>query len=481
MNPWDKLCLDKKARASVWRRVQEGVEAYMAGVHQARVSPLSEPENVRQMLHPFTFDETWDPIRVVDFIIRGLWDRQVHVAHPRYYGLFNPAPTTMGIAADTLAAAFNPQLASWNHSPFAVEVECHVIRALAGRFGYNAERSDGTFTTGGAEANMTALLTALVDTFPEYAERGLRGLAKQPTMYVSVEGHHSFLRAARFCGLGTDAVREVPVDGEYRMDVKALVTQMESDRKAGAAPFLIVANAGTTNGGVIDPLEDIASVANRENVWYHMDAAWGGAAVFVDELRPFLNGIESSDSITFDSHKWLSVPMGAGLYLTRHPGILDQTFRITADYMPPRPHAQEVVDPYKHSIQCSRRFIGLKVFLSLAVAGWEGYGSSIRHQTAVGDLLRKELGRAGWEVINRTPLPLVCFVDGQHPRGKTQAFIDTVAREIVSSGKAWISATRLGRKTPVLRACITNCLTNPEDIRNLVQSLNQVRENIDKK
>ena len=111
MNPWDKLCLDKKTRASVSRHVQEGVEAYMAGVRQTRVSPLSEPENVRQMLRSVTFDEPWDPIGAVDFIIKGLRNHQVHVAHPRYYGLFNPAPTTMGIAADTLAAAFNPQLA----------------------------------------------------------------------------------------------------------------------------------------------------------------------------------------------------------------------------------------------------------------------------------------------------------------------------------------------------------------------------------
>src|SRR5205085_9439575 len=156
----------------------------------------------------------------------------------------------------------------------------------------------------------------------------------------------------------------------------------------GYLPFLVVATAGTTNAGVIDPLPQVAAVAHDHRLWYHVDAAWGGAAAFVPELRPLLAGIEEADSITFDAHKWLSVPMGAGLFLTRHPQALTRAFHTPTPYMPQEARHLDVVDPFDHSMQWSRRFIGLKVFLSLAVAGWEGYAFAIRHQTEMGDHLR---------------------------------------------------------------------------------------------
>jgi glutamate/tyrosine decarboxylase-like PLP-dependent enzyme len=474
----EMLDLNKDGRTELWQHLFAAVESYMTNVDKTRVAPIYDLKGMRSNLNSVDFDRPLEPIDVLSLISQCLWDHQVHVAHPRYYGLFNPAPTTMGIVADALAAAFNPQLASWNHSPFAVEVERYLIKEFARKFGYDFEKADGTFTTGGTEANITALLTALVKAFPGYAENGLRGLAMQPTMYISSESHHSFIQAARICGLGTHAVREIAVDEKGKMDVQALAAQIHQDRKAGVRPFLLIASAGTTNSGVVDPLVRMAEIASEEKLWYHVDAAWGGAGVLVPELKPFLAGIDRSDSITFDSHKWLSVPMAAGLYLTRHPGILGETFRISADYLPAKPTGQELIDPYEHSIQCSRRFTGLKVFMSLAVAGWEGYSSVIRHQVALGDLLRKELVTSGWNIMNETKLPLVCFIDKQNSLGGSLGFLEAVAHEIVTSGKAWISVTRLAKKTPVLRACITNYRTEEDDIRALVSDLNVVREKI---
>lgn len=470
------LSLDSQTRIQLWEQIVETIETYLARVRQARVAPELDPEKIRSLLIPQTFAQPLSPRQAVDFVVRGLWDYQVHTPHPRYFGLFNPAPTTMGIAADALVAAFNPQLATWSHSPFAVEVEQHLIRTFAYQFGYDLAEIDGTFTSGGAEANHTAVLTALAHAFPEFARTGLRGLDRQPRLYVSTQSHHSLIRAASACGLGSDAVHQIAVDDTLKMNVEALAEQIAQDRSAGFGPFLITATAGTTNAGVVDPIARIADVASREKLWFHVDAAWGGAAVFVTELRNILEGIERADSITFDTHKWLSVPMGGGIYLTRHRDILGQTFRITADYMPTDAAGLNVVDPYTHSIQCSRRFIGLKVFLSLAVAGWDGYGTVIRHQAAMGDLLRQQLEASGWEVVNQTRLPIVCFVDRQSPEGKSAAFVEAVAREIVSSGEAWISTTRLENDVPVLRACITNYRTEPDDILALVGALNRARQ-----
>jgi glutamate/tyrosine decarboxylase-like PLP-dependent enzyme len=328
------------------------------------------------------------------------------------------------------------------------------------------------------EANHTAVLTALVRQFPEFSRRGARALAAQPVLYVSTEAHHSLLKAARLCGLGTDAVHEIPVEESLRMDPEVLASRIAQDRGQGFAPFMAVATAGTTNAGVIDPLAAIAEVAAREKLWLHVDAAWGGAAALVPELRPLLDGIERADSITFDAHKWLSVPMGAGIYLTRHTDILDRTFRTAVTYMPREAAELDVVDPCMHSIQWSRRAIGLKVFLSLAVAGWEGYAAAIRHMVAMGVLLREQLEASSWQVINQTPLPLCCFVDSRHAEGRSADYLHALAMKVVGSGKAWISTTRLAGSVPVLRACITNYRTSTDDIAALMDALEEARRQL---
>ncbi len=476
MNPNEILRLDESTRQALWQKLVDTIESYLAGVPDLPVAPELDPQVVRLLLAPLDFSQPLDPLKALDFAAQNLWKHQVHTTHPRYFGLFNPASTTMGIAGDALVAAFNPQLAAWSHNPFADEVEAHLVRSFAARFGYDPAEADGTFTTGGAEANHTGVLTALVRAFPEFARQGVRALNRQPVFYVSTQSHHSFIKAARACGLGSDAVRYIRVDANLQMDAAALSRQIADDKSAGFAPFLAVATAGSTNAGVVDPIPLVGEIARREGLWLHVDAAWGGAAVFVPELRSVLEGIQGSDSITFDAHKWLSAPMSAGIYLTRHARILSETFRITTDYMPADASGMNVVDPYTHSIQWSRRFIGLKVFLSLLAAGWEGYATVIRHQTAMGDLLRGELEANGWEVVNRTPLPVVCFVDGKGVPGRTPAFIEGVARHVVDSGEAWISPTRLDQNLPVLRACITNYMTGPDDIATLVQSLDRARQ-----
>ncbi len=474
--PQEKLGLDAGTRVEIWMRLAKVLEGYLAELPQARVAPEVDLEKIRSLLAPLDFTHPHDPLDAVDFVVRNLWDYQVHTPHPRYFGLFNPAPTTMGIVADTLVAIFNPQLASSNHSPFAIEVEQHLIRSFARQFGYDAADADGTFTSGGAEANHTALLTGLVHKFPEFARNGMRGLDRQPTLYVSNQTHHSFIKAACACGLGSEAVRQVPVDGALQMNVEALAEQIARDQAAGFAPYLVVATAGATNAGVIDPIARIAEVADRERLWLHTDAAWGGAVALVPELRHLLKGIERSDSITFDAHKWLSVPMGAGLYLTRRPSILEQVFHIKTDYMPFSVSGANVADPYAHSLQWSRRFIGLKVFLSLLVAGWEGFAAVIKHQATMGELLRQALEASQWKVVNQTELPVVCFVDRRPPEPESDAIIDAVARKIVSSGEAWISTTRLGEGLLVLRACITNYRTDSKDIETLVRALDRARD-----
>jgi glutamate/tyrosine decarboxylase-like PLP-dependent enzyme len=478
MSQSSKLMLSDEARRELWAHVIKVIEDYARRVDEAPVAPVLDLEKIRSLITPADFEQPLAPLEAVDVAASGLWHYQVHTPHRRYFGLFNPAPTTMGIAADALVAAFNPQMAAWSHNPFAAEVERHLVRAFGQALGYRLEEVDGAFCSGGAEANHTAILTALVRSFPTFAREGVRSLTAQPVFYVSDQSHHSFLKAARLCGLGTDGVREVEVDKDSMMDVAHLASLIKRDREAGLLPFMVVGTAGTTSAGIIDPLRALFEVASDERLWFHVDAAWGGAAALVPELRVLLDGIERADSITFDAHKWLSVPMGAGLYLTRHPEILEQTFSTETSYMPRESRDFGVHDPYNHSMQWSRRFIGLKVFLSLAVAGWEGYRAAIRHQTAMGALMREELEGAGWRVVNRTALPVACFVDAKSHEGEEAPYLEAIAREVVTSGQSWISTTRLGRDIPVLRACVTNYRTEAEDVRALIEALNEARRHV---
>lgn len=473
---YDPMLLDAATRAELWTELEHLIENFITSIPAKPVVEEMTPPQVRELLAGVDFAKPIAPSEALQLAADGMTRTHVQVSHPRYFGLFNPAPATMGIAADALVAAMNPQLAAWKHSPFAVEVEQFVIRALGERFGYSAHEIDGTFASGGSEANQTALLTAITAKFPEWQSLGMRSLKLQPVLYASVESHHSIHKFARLTGLGLGAVREVPVDSELRMDLARLKSALREDRLAGHAPFLVVATAGTTNAGAIDPLPEIAAIAAEEKLWLHVDAAWGGAAALVPELRPLLNGIERSDSITLDAHKWFSVPMAAGIYLTRHPDILSRTFGIEAAYVPPK--AEGVADPLAHSLQWSRRFIGLKVFLSLAVAGWDGYAQALRHMTAMGELLRRELVAAGWTLDNRTRLPIVCFSDARAKRSDEAAYLERIAQEVVGSGEAWISTTRIGANQSVLRACITNFRTVEADIKALVRSLNAARERV---
>jgi glutamate/tyrosine decarboxylase-like PLP-dependent enzyme len=459
------LALDAPTRARVWQELVDVVEAATTSDELSMFAEL-DVADVRAFVERLDFEVPVDAVAAVRFAVEGLSRYAVNIRSPRYFGLFDPAPAAMGVVGEALAAAFNPQLAAWVASPFAIEAESYLIRAFSARFGLPADSVDGTFTSGGAEANHTAVLTALTHAFPAFAQRGLRGLPARPVFYLSEEAHPSLLKAARATGLGEEGARRVPVDAGLRVDVDLLTTAIARDRSDGLAPFMVVATAGTTSAGVIDPIAAVAELAAAENLWLHVDAAWGGAGALVPELRPTLAGIARADSITFDPHKLLSVPIGAGLYLTRHAGLLDETFQVSTSYVP---GAAELVDPYTHSLQWSRRFIGLKVLLVLAVAGWRGYVTVLRHQLEMAELLRRRLEETDWQVVNETPLPLVCFVDtaGADP--------DAIVGAVNASRVARIFTATLPPGRRVIRTAITNFRTGPGDIDTLIEALDHAR------
>ena len=432
------------------------------------IVPAVTPQEIRSYLaarydfaKPLALDDVGADVE------RMLRRWQVHVTHPRYFGLFNPSVTPASVVGDTLAAMYNPQLATWRTSPAANEIERHSLAWLTGKLGFPAE-SAASFTSGGAEANLSAVVVALTRAFPGYGERGLRGLSASPTIYLTGEAHHSFSKIAHMTGLGREAIRSVATDANLKMDLADLARRVAEDRRRGLAPFLVVGTAGTTGAGVIDPLPELGRFCRSEALWFHADAAWGGAAILSPRLRSWLAGIDSADSITCDAHKWFSVPMAAGMFFCRHPDAVGEAFRVETSYMPGKT-AGGVRDPYTTSVQWSRRFIGLKLFLALAHHGESGYVQMIEHQARMGDVLRASLGRVGWRVVNTTPLPVVCFTrDGLD----TARFLAALYQRQI----AWMSEVRLGGGAPVVRACITSFRTTEADIEWVVREMDRLIE-----
>lgn len=465
-----------RARVTVRNDVfREGIRALVASlaaaVRAGPVAPLPEADRSRQNLSTMTFDAPMSAETVVDFLSEGLRQGTVRTDHPRYLGLLHQAPTESAVAAAALAAAHNPQLATRSHAPFAVDVEDLLVRAFGERFGYERSAVCGTFTSGGAEANATALFAALADRCPEWAERGVRALPGDPKIYVSAEAHPTVMRASRLAGLGTGAVRVVPVDRAHRMKVAALRDFVRRDGSEGAWPLMVVATAGTTSAGAIDDLTAIAAVARDAGAWMHVDAAWGGLLALVPELALRLDGLARADSIAFDPHKTCSVPLGCGMLLTRHPESLARAFHDRAGYMP----KNATRDPYARAMPWSRRFAGAPLFAVLASLGWGGLAERVRGQLRVGEVLKDRLRESGWTVLNDTPLPVACFVDGTAPGGDRGAFLGAVARRVTSSGEGWLSLTRFSNGARALRACVTHAGTSVDDVFAFVRVLGEAR------
>jgi glutamate/tyrosine decarboxylase-like PLP-dependent enzyme len=446
-------------------QLQHEFERVQADLADGPILPTVSVDQIRSHLASrYQFQKQLPLDEVVQDAERMLRNWQVQVTHPRYLGLFNPAVTLPSVIAETLVAMYNPQLANWRTSPAGNEIERHTLGWLAAKFGLPSD-TIATFTSGGTEANLSAVSVALESAFPEYGEHGLRSLPARPSLYLSEEAHHGFYKIAHMTGIGRRAIRPVKTDAGLKLDVDSLRRQVRQDRQDGWAPFLVVGTAGGTGSGVIDPLPEIAQFCREEGLWFHADAAWGGAAILSPALKEHLAGIEHADSITCDAHKWLSVPMGCGMFFCRHRESVARAFHADVTYMASK-QAGPVFDPLTNSAQWSRRFIGLKLFMALASLGQSGYAAMIEHQARLGQVLRRALAESGWEVVNQTPLPLVCFTRAQLDPA---AFVAALHRRQI----AWISVANIGGK-PVLRACITNFRTTEADIHEIVAGMNQL-------
>lgn len=387
-------------------------------------------------------------------------------ASARCFGYFNPTAAGPAILGDLLAAARNPQLAVISHAPASALIERRVLGFLCEQAGWPAT-SGGHFTSGGSEANATALQLALNRANADYGQLGIAAFDGPPVLYASADSHLAWIKIARSAGLGTDAVRLVPAE-VGRMQIPELCSMIEMDAKAGRIAVMIAATAGTTNAGEIDPLSECAEIAAQFDVHFHVDAAWAGALILDPSRRSLLSGIDRADSLTIDAHKWMSAPMGAGIIMIRQPELAGQSYSVATGYMP----AGDGQDPYITTNQWSRRFIGIRLWMMLRSIGIEGYQKLFDHHFAMAALLREKLTAAGWTLHNHTGLPVILFSD---PGDNLDS--QKIADRIEQRGKVWLGRVDFDGKS-CLRACLTSYLTGPEDIDLLLAELSLVHEEL---
>jgi glutamate/tyrosine decarboxylase-like PLP-dependent enzyme len=449
------------------------IEEWLSGeLRQARVqiqagpvAPTLDMAAFRTELERLDFDAPRPLEEMLRWTIERLQQGIVQMANPRYFGLFNPGPSFPAQCADRIASVFNPQLASSASSPVPVELESFVIRAVAQRAAFGGEAT-GHFATGGSESNYTSLICALTAANPGFANDGVRAFAGPVKFYTSRDCHIAWLKIAHQAGVGRGALRLVATDGMGRMDQQALKIAIAEDRASGSVPVMIVATAGTTGAGMIDPLHACADIAQAEGLWYHVDAAWGGAALASNRLRQALAGMERADSITIDAHKWFATTMGCALFITRHGHLLSEAFHASTSFMP---SSVSGVDPYLNSVQWSRRFLGLRLFLALASAGWQGLAAHVERSALVADKIRERLLGLGWTVANDSVLAVL---DAVPPAELGD--VRTLVRRVVASGRAWVAPTTFEGRD-VVRICVTNGETTLADVDALVAALHGAR------
>ncbi len=406
-----------------------------------------------------------DAARVLDELCTELIDRGFHVPAANYFGLMNPTPTYMAV----LAEALNPQLASLARSQLASKIENETVRWIGERVGWPAP-FDGTFTSGGNEANFSALALALAHHFPEAIENGIASIGARPVVYGSAEAHHSLDKSVGLLGLGRKALRRVAVNNRVQLAPEALVRAIENDRAAGMRPFCVVATAGTTNSGAVDDIPELADICERYGLWLHLDGAYGASAIFSDKHRELVRGIERTDSVTMDPHKWLAMPFAAGVILTRHPETLRTAFEVSTPYMPKLANAA-MTDNFKVSTQWSRRMNSLKLYLTLRVHGRTAYEELIDRQLMLAQQAAAWFERSEtFELAAPQVLPILNFRLRGVPEEELQEAHARIIEEVTRDGQRWISPTVVNGRS-VMRMMIISYLTSEEQILELQEAL----------
>jgi glutamate/tyrosine decarboxylase-like PLP-dependent enzyme len=393
--------------------------------------------------------------------------------HPRFWGWVIGTGTPFGALAEMLAATMNPNVGGADQG--AIYVEQQVLDWCKEMLGYPME-SSGLLVSGASMANLVGLTVAR-NTKADFdvAGQGLHAAPRRLTMYGSSEMHSSLQKAAEVLGLGNEGLRRIPVNAEFQIDVAALRAAIADDRARGFHPCCVVGNAGTVNTGAIDDLEKLADLCRTEDLWFHVDGAFGALVALSPELKPLVKGMERADSLAFDLHKWMCMPYEAGCILVRHAEEHHRTFSVAGAYLA---HAERGLSAgttwfSEYGVQLSRSFRALKIWMLMKEHGLERYGRIILQNVEQARYLAALIGaQPELELLAPVPLNIVCFryvAQGLSETALNELNAELLA-ELQESGVAVPSNTTLDGRY-ALRVAITNHRSRFEDFDVLVEKL----------
>jgi aromatic-L-amino-acid/L-tryptophan decarboxylase len=389
---------------------------------------------------------------------RDVWPNMGHTQHPRFFA-FIPSPNNfVSVLAEALVAGFNSFAGNWLEASGPTQLELTTLDWLRQMCGL-PETTGGHFVTGGSQANLTALVVARHAKLADQIGRGV--------IYFSDQTHSSIERGLKVLGFAREQMRRLPSDEDFRLELSALQQAVAADRAAGQQPFCVVANAGTTNTGAVDPLPELAEFCRAQNLWLHVDGAYGAAAALCERGRQALRGLEQVDSLTLDPHKWLFQPYECGCVLLRDGSLLKRTFNVAAEYLEDIKREDEEVNFCEQGLQLTREFRALKFWLSLKFFGAAAFRQAIEYGIELAESTERLLREtAVWQVLSPACLGIVTFrfAPAEVAEGALNELNQRLVSQISRDGFALTSSTTLRGKV-ALRMCTINPRTTEDDIR----------------
>ncbi len=477
----------------VGRQLVERIAEFLCTLPSRPVIPNESPNVIREALGTGSLPEQGAEAKdLLEEAANLLFEHSTFNGHPRFMAVITSSAAPIGALGDLLAAAVNPNAGAWPGAPMGTEIEAQTIRWIAEMIGYPTD-CGGLLVSGGNMGNFVGFLAARkAKATWDVRTAGLMGQgARRLRVYTSSETHTWIHKATDMFGLGTDAIRWIPVDAQLRMDTAALRNCIREDIEAGDLPFLVIGTAGTVSTGAVDPLPELAAICREYGLWFHVDGAYGGfAAVLLNDgqgkVPADLQGISEADSVAVDPHKWLYAPLEAGCALVRNPEALRDAFSYHPPYYHFGEHAEPTVDYYEYGPQNSRGFRALKVWLGLRQVGREGYVEMISDDI----LLAQELYR----LVEAHP-ELQAFTQGLSittfryvppdltPGSESvEAYLNQLNAELLTrlqrSGEAFLSNAVVEGKF-LLRACIVNFRTSLEDVEALPALVTRIGREVD--
>jgi glutamate/tyrosine decarboxylase-like PLP-dependent enzyme len=445
---------------------------------EAKVFAGKSPGEVQKLLEEPLPADPEDIEDLLDDVSNKILSTITNSVGPRYFGYITGGGNQVAVLAEMIKASLNQNNLKWHSSPVSTELERLVMRWVAEFVGYPTS-SAGVLLSGGSVANFNCMAVARkIKAQAGMSDEGLYG-SKPMTVYMSEEGHSSIDKAMDMLGLGKKYLRKIPVDDRMQIKPEKLAEKIRADKNAGLKPICAIAVAGTTNSGAVDDLEAVAEICERHDLWYHVDAAYGGPAAKVDGVSHLFKGIEKADSVVVNPHKWMYVPFEAGGVLVKNPEHLRATFSSLPDYLKSDQQNSGRTDLMEYNLPLTKEFKALKVWMTIKAFGAkrlrQQIASDISNAQYLVDLVEDN---DKLELMAPAPLSIVCF--RYNPGGIDEQLLnelnDRIINEIEADGRVFLTGTKIRGKI-VHRVCFINHRTEKSDVEYLREVVLEIAEN----